>query len=150
MAIHSSIFAWRIPWTGAWQAKVHEVAQSQTRLKQLHGFTLWKFFCEGKQSKISQLSLTTQCVYTHTHTHTHTQSWGILDDEAVGQQRKRAAEKKGHVDKGMQKLCRQAGGRTMSMLSLTLYQVRIFSLRNSLKNIVFVLKPNFNSEISRI
>ena len=31
MATHSSILAWRIPMVrGAWQAPVHEVAQSQT------------------------------------------------------------------------------------------------------------------------
>ena len=31
---HSSIFAWKIPWTkGAWQATVHGVAKSQTCLK---------------------------------------------------------------------------------------------------------------------
>ena len=31
MATHSSILAWRIPWTrGAWWATVHEVAKSQT------------------------------------------------------------------------------------------------------------------------
>ena len=31
MATHSSILAWRIPWTdGAWQAIVHWVAKSQT------------------------------------------------------------------------------------------------------------------------
>ena len=36
MAIHSSILAWRIPMDrGAWWAAVHEVAKSQTRLKQL-------------------------------------------------------------------------------------------------------------------
>ena len=33
MATHSSILAWRISWTGAWQATVHEVAKSWTRLK---------------------------------------------------------------------------------------------------------------------
>jgi len=34
MATHSSILAWRIPWTeGAWQATVHGVAKSQTQLK---------------------------------------------------------------------------------------------------------------------
>ena len=27
MAIHSSILAWRIPWTGAWWAAVPEVTQ---------------------------------------------------------------------------------------------------------------------------
>ena len=33
MAIHSSILAWRAPWTGALQATVHRVTQSQTQLK---------------------------------------------------------------------------------------------------------------------
>ena len=28
----SSILAWRIPWTEAWQATVHRVEKSQTRL----------------------------------------------------------------------------------------------------------------------
>ena len=28
-ATHSSILAWRIPWTGAWGPTVHRVAQSQ-------------------------------------------------------------------------------------------------------------------------
>ena len=34
MATHSSILAWRIPWTerGAWQATVRGVANSRTRL----------------------------------------------------------------------------------------------------------------------
>ena len=33
MATHFSIFAWRIPLDrGAWQATVHEVAKSRTRL----------------------------------------------------------------------------------------------------------------------
>ena len=35
MATHPSILAWRILPTGAWQATVHGVIQSQTRLKQL-------------------------------------------------------------------------------------------------------------------
>ena len=36
MATHSSILAWRIPWTrGAWKATVHGVAKSQTWLKWL-------------------------------------------------------------------------------------------------------------------
>ena len=36
MAIHSSILAWRIPWTEepAWQATVHGVAKSQTQLSE--------------------------------------------------------------------------------------------------------------------
>ena len=33
MATHSSILAWRIPWTGAWWVIVHGVAKSWTRLK---------------------------------------------------------------------------------------------------------------------
>ena len=33
MATHSSVFAWRIPGTGAWWATVYGVAQSQTELK---------------------------------------------------------------------------------------------------------------------
>ena len=33
MAIHSSILAWRIPWTrGAWRATVHEVEKSWIQL----------------------------------------------------------------------------------------------------------------------
>ena len=32
MAIHSSILAWRIPWTGIWQAVAHGVTKSWTRL----------------------------------------------------------------------------------------------------------------------
>ena len=32
MATHSSILAWRIPWTGAWWSTVHGVTKSQTRL----------------------------------------------------------------------------------------------------------------------
>ena len=36
MATHSSILAWRIPVDiEAWQATVHKVAKSRTRLKQL-------------------------------------------------------------------------------------------------------------------
>ena len=36
MATHSNIFAWRIPMVrGAWQATVHRIAKSGTRLKQL-------------------------------------------------------------------------------------------------------------------
>ena len=33
MATHSSILAWKIPWTkGVWQATVHGVSKSWTRL----------------------------------------------------------------------------------------------------------------------
>ena len=33
MAPHSSTLAWKIPWTGAWWAAVHEVTKSWTRLR---------------------------------------------------------------------------------------------------------------------
>ena len=33
VATHSSILAWRISWTGAWQAMVHGDIESRTRLK---------------------------------------------------------------------------------------------------------------------
>ena len=44
MATHSSILAWRIPWTrGAWWATVHGVAESQTRLRdRAHHWSEWK------------------------------------------------------------------------------------------------------------
>ena len=32
VATHSSVLAWRIPWTGAWWAVVHGVAKSQIQL----------------------------------------------------------------------------------------------------------------------
>ena len=35
MATHSSILAWRIPWTRAWWAPVHGVAESRTWLERL-------------------------------------------------------------------------------------------------------------------
>ena len=35
MATHSSILAWRIPRTGAWQAIVHGISNSQTLTEQL-------------------------------------------------------------------------------------------------------------------
>ena len=39
MATHSSILAWRIPWTeGVWQATVHGVTKSQTQLNDFHFF----------------------------------------------------------------------------------------------------------------
>ena len=44
MATHSSILAWRIPWTErAWQAIVHGVAKNQTRLKQLNTLTEFNY-----------------------------------------------------------------------------------------------------------
>ena len=35
MASHSSILAWKTPWTEAWGAMVHRVVKTQTRLKRL-------------------------------------------------------------------------------------------------------------------
>ena len=36
MATHSSILAWRIPWRGAWQVTVREVAKSRIELSDSH------------------------------------------------------------------------------------------------------------------
>ena len=36
MATHSSVLAWRIPWTGAWWARVHGVTKNQTTTKRLN------------------------------------------------------------------------------------------------------------------
>ena len=56
-ATHSSILAWRIPWTEEpfWQATVHSVAKSQTRLKRLN--TSW--LLDGVNSKASKIRLRT-------------------------------------------------------------------------------------------
>ena len=40
MATHSSILAWRSPWTGAWWATIHRVEKSQTRLS-MHARLYW-------------------------------------------------------------------------------------------------------------
>ena len=32
MATHSRTIAWKIPWTGTWQATIHGVTKSRTRL----------------------------------------------------------------------------------------------------------------------
>ena len=44
MAIHSSILAGKISWTGAYWATVHGVESSQTRLKAYEGMHLGHFF----------------------------------------------------------------------------------------------------------
>ena len=49
MATHSIILAWRIPWilwnpTGAWQATVHRITKSWTKLSDLNNNYLWKGF----------------------------------------------------------------------------------------------------------
>ena len=41
MATHSSILAWRISWTGAWQATVRGVAKSRTQLSNLTTTTIY-------------------------------------------------------------------------------------------------------------
>ena len=41
IATHSSILAWRIPWTGAWWATVDGVRKSQTRLSDFHSFSIF-------------------------------------------------------------------------------------------------------------
>ena len=41
MANHSSILAWKIPWTGAWQATTHGATKSQTRLNDFTSTLIW-------------------------------------------------------------------------------------------------------------
>ena len=56
MTSHSSILAWRIPMNrGAWQAAVHRVAKSQTRLKQPSRHALSS--CGARASRCSGFSL---------------------------------------------------------------------------------------------
>ena len=55
MATHSSILAWRIPWTEKPSGLVHKVTKSRTQVK---------LFNAG----------------THTHTHTHTESYKEISD----------------------------------------------------------------------
>ena len=56
MATHSSILAWRIPMDGgAWQATVHGVAESWTRLNQLSSSSNSKV-SDKLLSKLSKLS----------------------------------------------------------------------------------------------
>ena len=40
VATHSSILAWRIPWTGAWQATIHEVTKKLDTTKQRNSSSL--------------------------------------------------------------------------------------------------------------
>ena len=45
MATHSSILAWKIPWTeGAWRVAIHGVAKSQTQLSTYHSSYHIKMF----------------------------------------------------------------------------------------------------------
>ena len=70
MAIHSSILAWRIPWTEeTWQATVHTAAKSQTRLSNLHFYTRDS---ANTGFSMESLSLTHTHIPLHTHTHTST------------------------------------------------------------------------------
>ena len=55
MATHSSILAWRIPWTEKPSGLVHKVTKSRTQLK---------LFNAGAHARAR--------AHTHTHTHTHT------------------------------------------------------------------------------
>ena len=52
MATHSSVLAWRIPWTEetGWPATVHGVAQSQTQLKRLSAHTRMYMFTDDHVS----------------------------------------------------------------------------------------------------
>ena len=56
MAAHSSILAWKIPWTagGAWQATVHGVAKSQTRLSNFTSLHFKDMFISEAYCKITK------------------------------------------------------------------------------------------------
>ena len=74
MATHSNILAWRISWTGVWQAKVHGIAKGSDKTERL---TL--SFFRGRVRGFLRQHLhprtpthTHVRARTHTHTHTHT------------------------------------------------------------------------------
>ena len=88
MAPHSSVRAWRIPWTAEPGGLISGVAQSRTRLKQLSSSSSsssraqensmdrgarWAIPSTGVAKSQPQLSHQA-CVHAHTHTHTHTQT----------------------------------------------------------------------------
>ena len=53
MATHSSILAWRLPvGRGAWQATIHTVSKSRTRLKQLSMHACMKMPINGYSSVV--------------------------------------------------------------------------------------------------
>ena len=49
MATHSSILAWRIPWTEQAEGPVHGVIKSRTRLKRQHNWELCNALCQRFQ-----------------------------------------------------------------------------------------------------
>ena len=57
MVTHSSILAWRIPWTEFWWATAHGVAKSQTLLKQFSTHTRTHQYCNccGAQRETTAL-----------------------------------------------------------------------------------------------
>ena len=57
MAAHSSALAWRTPWTGAWRAVVHGVAQNQTQLTTLTHTSSWKSVLAPAQELTAALPL---------------------------------------------------------------------------------------------
>ena len=68
MATHSSIFAWKVPWTeGAWHATVYGVATSQT---QLSDFTFFnqrqKCLLKSKLIKLYAMRIIDCCIITWT------------------------------------------------------------------------------------
>ena len=59
MATHCRIFAYRIPWTrGAWQATVHGVTKSQTRLSNSHTPPACSSLCSLQSTFLCVSSLT--------------------------------------------------------------------------------------------
>ena len=58
MATHSSVLAWRIPTDrGAWQASVHGVAESQTRLSNYTRILAWRIPCSEEPGGLQSMGL---------------------------------------------------------------------------------------------
>ena len=82
MATHSSILAWRIPMDrGAWWARVHGVAKSQTQLSELSTSVLFMYrcLCIGSVQSLSHVQLfATPWTAAHQASLSITNSWSLL------------------------------------------------------------------------
>ena len=56
MATHSSILAWRTPWTEPWQATVYRVAKSRIQLKRLSMMVILLLFYKTRNCNSVGLS----------------------------------------------------------------------------------------------
>ena len=96
MATHSSILAWRIPWTGAWRATVQGVAKHQTRLSKpshicdMHINICIKYMHICHTSYIYSLSLEKERA-----THSSILAWKIPWIEKPGRQQSMGSQRVG-------------------------------------------------------